>query len=118
MTDDSPLLTPNGDEPVRIVRGPGLEYEVIGLIHPGETLEIIELGTTALAKVGLRNQWIQVRTATGVPAFVAAWQVRQTFFVSPVTRRAQPQSVPPLSHTASGLTGVDQGVAADQIAVK
>jgi hypothetical protein len=76
---DHPLLTPIYAEGIRLYRGPGEGHPALASVAVGEVLEVIENHDTALAKIGLRNQWIQVRNWLGVPGFVAAWQVQRAY---------------------------------------
>ncbi len=66
------FLVPRSDSGIR-VRSTPVDGQVVAVVAPGEQVEIVEALEYALPKVGVSDQWVQVRTADGVEGFTAAW---------------------------------------------
>lgn len=49
---------------------------VVRFVTPDEILRVIET-ENPLAKIGVKGQWLHVRTAGGTEGFVAAWFVQR-----------------------------------------
>ena len=64
-------LTPTGALNVR--SGPGTQHDIIGLVRPDDSLQILEPPKEALAKLGEIGEWIKVRIPNGKEGFSAAW---------------------------------------------
>lgn len=55
---------------------PYVDSSVVDKVRSGDPLEALEDVCAVAAKVGRRGQWLWVRTANGIPGWVAAWYVR------------------------------------------
>jgi hypothetical protein len=47
---------------------------LITFLAKGSELQVVETGDAA-AKIGVQNQWLQIRTSDGKTGYVAAWYV-------------------------------------------
>ncbi|RMF82209.1 MAG: LysM peptidoglycan-binding domain-containing protein [Chloroflexi bacterium] len=65
-------VMPTADS-VNLRSAPTTNSTVIGTVKRGEDLEVIEDYESAIGKVGQRDQWLQVRTASGQDGYAAAW---------------------------------------------
>src|SRR5690606_35358619 len=64
-------ITPTADR-IRIRVRP-VDGDLVGFVSRGEILEVLESYAEAARKIGVENQWIQVRTAEGIEGYTAAW---------------------------------------------
>jgi murein DD-endopeptidase MepM/ murein hydrolase activator NlpD len=76
IPDEAPaILTPSGAG-LRVREGPGLAFSVLGHVNPGDLLSVLENWPGAVAKLGHRGKWINVRLPDGVAGWTAAWILR------------------------------------------
>lgn len=66
---------------------------------PGTQLVVIEDKNGALAKIGVGNQWLNVRDPQGSQGYVAAWLVQKTATPAPTPPGTTPAPTPPPSTT-------------------
>jgi uncharacterized protein YgiM (DUF1202 family) len=69
-------LTVYATEPLNVRNGPSTGSSRIAIALPHEPLEVVGGREAALAKLGDRGQWLQVRLPNGVKGYVAAWYVQ------------------------------------------
>lgn len=102
-----PVRTPNGKTPdsgeldpnkfyimatadrIRLRQQP-VSGETIGVISEGQILEVIEPYSTAVGKLGIKNQWLQVQQADGARGYTAAWFY--TIYQKPTVPEAPPDT--------------------------
>ncbi|RMF82212.1 MAG: hypothetical protein D6737_02685 [Chloroflexi bacterium] len=65
------MLRPKGSN-IRLRAAP-VSGDTIGGIRRGEHVEVAEATSEASAKIGVRGQWVRVRTAAGLEGYAAAW---------------------------------------------
>jgi hypothetical protein len=70
---------------------PNLSGTLMRRLPPTEQLVCLEPSNQAIAKVGIQNQWLNVRDGAGQAGYVAAWYVK---YASGSTAQAQVQSAP------------------------
>jgi len=70
---------------------PSLQGNIIRRVPPTEQLVCLETANQAIPKVGIQNQWLNVRDNSGQTGFVAAWYVK---YASGSTVQAQIQAKP------------------------
>lgn len=58
---------------LNIRNGPGTNFAVIARVNAGDTLTALEGDACRDSKVGKQDQWLNVRTASGVSGYAAAW---------------------------------------------
>lgn len=87
----APPPIPNGilmvtpvDDRVRI-RARVVNGEPIGLVSRGDVLRVLDAPEEALSKIGVRDQWLHVRTYDGLEGYSAAWFYKR--FDGPLTTR-------------------------------
>ncbi len=85
--ETSLYVTPTSDH-IR-VRARPVDGESLGLVSQGHILEVIEKAAAALPKIGVQNEWLQVRTPDGTEGFVAAW-----FFTKYEPADSEPEPAP------------------------
>jgi uncharacterized protein YgiM (DUF1202 family) len=69
-------VTPDvGASGLRLRSQPNAESSVVTVINGSEELTVLEDAEMAKAKVGVQNQWLNVRTASGQTGYAAAWLV-------------------------------------------
>ena len=62
---------------LHLCSGPATPENTIAVEAPGTLLHCLEPDELALLKIGVINQWLQVRDPGGLEGFVAAWYVEQ-----------------------------------------
>src|SRR5271157_1215783 len=67
---------------------------------PGVPLQVIEDQTSALAKIGVTNQWINVADPSGHQGYVAAWYVQQVPGTVPASTPASTSTSTPAPNPA------------------
>jgi hypothetical protein len=77
-----------GARSLRLRSMPSLSGSVVGVLPSGALLEVLEPEEQALSKVGVFNQWLNVKDNNGRQGYTAAW------FVEPI-QAIPPQAVPP-----------------------
>jgi hypothetical protein len=82
---------------LRLLSGPGTSADVIALEAPGTLLLCLEPDTAALPKIGVINQWLQVRDPGGLEGFVAARNVDQVGDSEPTQALTPSQTPAPVS---------------------
>ena len=50
---------------------------ILKILMPGTPLTVLEPASTAQAKIGVTNQWLNVQEPGGTIGYVAAWYVAQ-----------------------------------------
>ncbi len=78
---------------LRLRSGPATSANAITVETPGTLLHCLEPEELALPKIGVTNQWLQVRDPGGLEGFVAAWYVDQVGSPAPTPVQA-PASAP------------------------
>lgn len=68
---------------------PNISGALLRRLPPTEQLTCLEPAKQAIAKVGIQNQWLNVRDSSGKDGFVAAWYVK---YASGTTAQAQAQT--------------------------
>jgi len=58
---------------VNIRSQPGLDTNVLTVVSPGEALECLGDPDLALAKIGMKDEWLNVRTSGKFTGYAAAW---------------------------------------------
>jgi hypothetical protein len=92
-----PLTVPPGSlllvptEEMSFRAEPNLSGPPIRRLPPTEQLVCLEPSNQAIAKVGIQNQWLNVRDSSGQTGYVAAWYVK---YASGSTAQAQVQATP------------------------
>ncbi len=56
--------------------GPSTESQVVAALPAGEALSVLGELAQVKPKIGIQDEWLQVRTASGQAGFVAAWFVQ------------------------------------------
>jgi uncharacterized protein YgiM (DUF1202 family) len=85
---------------------PNLTANIIRRLPPTEQLVCLETANQAIPKVGIQNQWLNVRDSGGQTGYVAAWYVK---YASGSTAQAQIQAKP-VATVASGPVKVKASV--------
>ena len=67
---------------------------------PGVPLQVIEDQTSALAKIGVTNQWINVADPSGHQGYVAAWYLQQVPGTAPTSTPASTSTSTPAPNPA------------------
>jgi hypothetical protein len=65
------MVTPTDDR-VRI-RARAINGEPIGLVSRGDVLRVLDPPAEALAKIGVKDEWLHIRTYDGLEGYTAAW---------------------------------------------
>jgi hypothetical protein len=65
------MVTPTTDR-VRVREQP-IDGEPVGLASRGDVLIVLEPAATARNKIGVRGDWLHVRTSGGIDGYTAAW---------------------------------------------
>jgi hypothetical protein len=65
------LATPG----LRLRSQPNVNADTLTVLSPGTRLTVIEPAGTAQAKIGVQDQWLNVKEAGGMTGYVAAWYV-------------------------------------------
>jgi uncharacterized protein YvpB len=89
-----------GSRGLRLRSKPSLAGAVLEVMPAGTLLEILEPLNTALPKVGVVNQWLNVKDNSGSQGYTAAWFVEA---VSPLPPQI-PNSTPPGTSTPQSPT--------------
>jgi hypothetical protein len=79
----SVYLTPIPADGLRVRQGPGTEFSVLAVVHPGDRLAALEPEITVHSKLGREGEWIKIRTQEGQEGHVAAWLI-ELFGAPPV----------------------------------
>ncbi len=79
------FLTPIPVEGLRVRQGPGTQYRVIAIVHPGDKLGALDTDADVASKLGRDGQWLKIRTPEGQEGHVAAWLVER-FGAPPVSK--------------------------------
>lgn len=70
-------LQPTGNG-LRVRERPGVQYKVLQTVNMSDPLETLEIHGRTLLKVGQPDEWINVRTPTGMSGYAAAWFLTAT----------------------------------------
>ncbi len=62
---------------LRLRDRPGSASKILMILPPGTPLSLVEAPGAAREKIGVKNQWLNVREPGGTTGFVAAWYVTQ-----------------------------------------
>lgn len=65
--------------------GPGAGFDQIAVMTSADPLTVLGDSANARAKLGRKNEWLQVQTAAGQRGFVAAWLVHLTGETPPLS---------------------------------
>lgn len=74
------------------VRTQPVSGDTLAFVSTGQIVEVLELTSSALQKVGVRGQWLHVRTQEGIEGYTAAWFY--TYYRKPTVEPPQPEPVP------------------------
>ena len=83
---------------LRLRSGPATSTNAVAVEAPGVLLHCLEPDAVAVPKIGVINQWLQVRDPGGLEGFVAAWYVDQLGNSPPIPAPVPepvPQPAPP-----------------------
>jgi uncharacterized protein YvpB len=80
-----------GSKGLRLRAEPGLAGAVLEVMPSGILLEVLEPANTALAKIGVFNQWLNVKGEAGSQGYAAAWFVEA---LAPALPQASPAATP------------------------
>jgi murein DD-endopeptidase MepM/ murein hydrolase activator NlpD/lysophospholipase L1-like esterase len=72
------------DNNLRVRKQPGTAFDIIDTVSLSDALQPLEMHGITLRKVGVQDQWLQVKTPRGVEGFVAAWYIAATSDSAPV----------------------------------
>ena len=93
------FVTPTEDR-VEVRSQPG-EGEPIGTLSQGDVVEIIEPRAIALEKIGMQDEWLNIRTPGGVEGYTAAWfyviveaPEQPRLYITPASERVRIRSAP------------------------
>ena len=92
-----PTLDPPG---LRLRAQPTTASNTLAFEAPGTVLTVLEAESTARAKLGVYNQWIQVRDANSLEGYVAAWYVEAAAAAAPTPTPTSAGSTPTTTPTA------------------
>jgi cellulose synthase/poly-beta-1,6-N-acetylglucosamine synthase-like glycosyltransferase len=111
-------LVPTGNN-IRIRKAP-VDGEILGMVALGEVVEVIGKDPMTADKIGVQEEWIQIRTEDGIEGYTAAWLYKMYDGVLPswVTLPETPMVssltgdsiIPPLTENAS-----DNGLLAETL---
>lgn len=85
---------------LRLRAQPTTTSNTLAFEAPGALLTVLEAETTARSKLGVYNQWIQVRDANSLEGYVAAWYVEATSAGSTTPTPTPATSTPTSTPTA------------------
>lgn len=63
--------------------GPGIEYSIVALLPAGEALNPLGEAEQLQPKIGVQDEWLQVKTSAGTVGYVAAWLVQENIQAFP-----------------------------------
>ncbi len=69
------LVSSQASAGLRLRDRPSEKGNTLEVLMPGTLLTVLEPAATALAKIGVVNQWLNVKRAGGMTGYVAAWYV-------------------------------------------
>lgn len=84
---------------------------VIRRVPPTEMLMSIEPAKDAIAKVGVTNQWLKVKDASGKEGYVAAWYVKYASGSQPATAATTTPAAAPAPGGVLKVTATAEGIA-------
>jgi SH3 domain-containing protein/peptidase C39-like protein len=80
------VLPSVGSSGLRMRSQPSPAGALVTIVPAGHQLSVLEPEAQARAKIGVNNQWLSARDATGKTGYVAAWYVQE---VEPITAAAE-----------------------------
>lgn len=72
IPDEAPPIVTPSDYHLRVRSGPGLAFDILTKVNPGDLLSVLENWPGAVAKLGHRGKWINIRTPDNVAGWSAA----------------------------------------------
>jgi hypothetical protein len=69
---DGLRVQPTGDG-LRVRQGPGTQFAILATLNRSDLAETLETHGRTLEKVTVQEEWLKVRTLTGIEGFAAAW---------------------------------------------
>ncbi len=97
---DSPVYVTPTEDSVQVLDQPGAG-EPIGTLSQGDVVEVIEPRAIALEKIGVQDEWLQIRTPSGAEGYTAAWYytIAETpeqprLYITPGNERVRIRSAP------------------------
>jgi SH3-like domain-containing protein len=69
------LVSSQASAGLRLRDRPSENGNILEILMPGTSLTVLEPAATAAAKIGVVNQWLNVKLAGGMTGYVAAWYV-------------------------------------------
>ena len=71
------LVSSQASAGLRMRDQPNANGNILKILNPGTPLTVLEPAGSAKAKIGVNNQWLNVKEPGGVTGYVAAWYVTQ-----------------------------------------
>ncbi len=97
---DAPVYVTPIEDRIR-VRVQPVDGEPIGTLSQGDVVEVIESPPLAMEKIGVQDEWLQIRTPSGTEGFTAAWFYTLAdspepprLFITPDSERVRIRSAP------------------------
>ena len=101
VSPDAPVYVTPTEDRVQVRDQPGEEGEPIGTLSQGDVVEVIEERASALEKIGMQDEWLQIRTPSGAEGYTAAWYyvIAETpeqprLYITPANERVRIRSAP------------------------
>ena len=69
------LVSSQASAGLRLRDQPNANAIILKILMPGTPLTVLEPASTARAKIGVTNQWLNVQEPGGTTGYVAAWYV-------------------------------------------
>ena len=69
------LVSSQASAGLRLRDRPSDNGNILEILMPGTLLTVLEPAATAQAKIGVVNQWLNVKLPGGMTGYVAAWYV-------------------------------------------
>ncbi len=69
------LVSSQASAGLRLRDRPSDNGNILEVLMPGTSLTVLEPAATAQAKIGVVNQWLNVKLPGGMTGYVAAWYV-------------------------------------------
>ena len=112
------FLVPKNDA-IRIRSAP-VDGQVIDLVGFGEVVQVLESAASAQTKIGVFDQWVEVRKQDGTTGYTAAWLYTIANAVTPdVSRIAAPvTAAPPSSSRSNAVAALFIRAESDEIRVR
>ncbi len=111
------FLVPKSDA-IRI-RSTPVDGQIIDLVNLGEVIQVVEPATIAQNKIGVYDQWVEVRKQDGTTGYTAAWLYAIANAVTPdVANIAAPVPVAPVTPQANNVAALFIRAESDEVRVR